>query len=64
MAKSSGEMVIVDGVRYRAETAKRLGLTPDSDLVGKKPAKKEAADHKARRTKDSNGRFTASAGDS
>jgi len=44
-------MVVVNGVRYRAEDAERLGLVPapPSEPPKKKTAKKAAARHKARR---------------
>lgn len=36
------EMVTVGGIRYRAEDAKRLGLTPDTKAHAKKVAANEA----------------------
>lgn len=37
------DMVVINGVRYRAEDAKRLGLKPETDTKARRPQNKARA---------------------
>lgn len=44
------EIVVVNGVRYRAEDAKRLGLVPEKPAADDGEKQRKAAPNKARTT--------------